>query len=391
MARGSVQKRILKDGKPSYLVRVEYDPDPVTGKRRQRSKAFPTKRVADARLTEWLSELDHGTAVDTSKMTVSEFLSHWLDVAAKPKVRATTLQGYKYTIDKYLIPRLGSVRVQALTTAQIDACLAGMMNDGIGVRTRQLCYTRLVQALAQGEIWGTVSRNVATRAQKPKSTPKQIEPWTAEQARLFLDKAANDYYAPLWQLAAATGARRGELLGLRWQDFDDVEGTVRIVQAVAVLKTKPVIQAPKSRAALRTITIPEEVVELLKAHRLAQQPIRERAGEAWADNNLIFCTGLGTPLNPSNVLRAFQRLLDAADVPNARLHDVRHMYASLRFKAGDPIHAIQRDLGHSRASMTLDVYGHLLEGERRRSANAIGAFLFEPLVTTETPPLAIQP
>lgn len=373
--KGSIQKRSGPQG-IAYRVRVEYPPDPVTGNRRQRSESFAKKKDAETALAKWVSEIDRGTAVDTTKMTVAEFLRHWLDASAKHRVRATTFEDYEATIDKHIIPEIGSIPVQRLTSSQVQAFYAKKLEAKAGTRTVQLCHLRLSQALAQGVKWGTISRNVCDAVDPPRSTPEKGKTWTPEEAKRFLKVAEKDGYSPLWLLALTTGARQGELLGLRWQDLDVAAGTIRIRQAVAVYQAKPTIQAPKSKAANRTIGLPTEVLAELQAHRDRQAFERKAADELWENRDLIFATHTGGLIHPSNVLRNFYKLMERAKVPRIRFHDLRHTHATWLLGNGQPVTTVSERLGHARSSITWDTYAHVIATTRDQSAETVSALLY---------------
>jgi integrase len=373
--RGSIQKRPGPQG-AAYRARVEYPADPVTGKRRQRSETFKTKREAETALSKWLAEIERGTAVDTTKQTVGEFLRHWLETVARHRVRPTTFEDYEATIDNHIIPALGSIPIQRLTAANVQGFYAAKLSSGSGARTVQLCHMRLSQALAQGVRWGTVARNVCEAVDPPKVTTKKGKTWTPDEARRFLAAAEADGYSPLWLVALTTGARQGELLGLRWQDVDLVKGSLSIRQSLAMLDGKPVIQAPKSRAAVRTIGLPIETVAALKAHKARQNEERLKAGPAWADHDLVFTTPTGNPIHPSNVLRNYVKLQERAGVPRIRFHDLRHTHATWLITGGQPITSVSERLGHAKSSITLDVYAHAVAATRDGAALAVSALLF---------------
>lgn len=376
MARGSIQKRVsAANGDTSYRARVEFPADPVTGKRRQLSETFPTRKAAQSALATWLADIERGTAVDTSTMTVADFMRHWLDTVAAHKVRATTLADYRHTIEKHIVPALGGHKVQRLTPAVVQRAYADKLAAGIGGRTVQLMHQRLSQALAQGVRWGTVSRNVCDAVEPPRVQASRPEPWTPTEARAFLAAAAGDERSPLWLMALATGARQGELLGLRWQDVDLSRGSVTIRQAVAVLDGRVIFQAPKSRAAVRQVTLPADAVETLRAHQLAQRRQRVAAGDAWEDHDLVHATPLGLPYHPSNVLRSFYALMERAGVRRVRFHDMRHAHATWLVADGHSLPAVAERLGHSKSSITLDVYSHVVAASRDRAAASVGGWL----------------
>jgi len=355
----------------------------MTGTRRQRSQSFRLKRDAEATLATWLAEIDRGTAVDTAKLTVGEFLTHWLDTVAAHRVRPTTLEDYRYTVNRHIVPALGSIPVQRLTAAQVQAFYAELRDAGRGARTVQLCHLRLSQALKQGVKWGTVTRNVCYAVDPPRSKAKPGQTWTADEARRFLVATESDALGHLWLLALTTGARKGELLGLRWQDLDLDRGTMTIRQAVAVHAGRVIFQQPKSKAALRTVTLPTEMVAALRSHRVRQANSRAAVADFYTDHDLVVATALGTPVHPSNVLRSLYRVMDHAGVPRISFHAMRHAHATWLIAAGQPITTVSDRLGHARSSITLDTYAHVVARTRDESARAISGLLFGSVVAAE--------
>lgn len=345
------------------------------GKRIQKwRRGFPTKKAAEAAMQQELHQRREGTYIEKSIETVGELLDRWLHTVARHKVSASTLEDYGATIRKHVKPALGHVPVQALTTATVQKFYSDRIDAGVGSRTVQLCHLRLSQALALAVREGIVSRNVCAAAEKPRQRHKPGVTWTAEEARRFLAKAGTDTYWPLWLLALKTGLRRGELLGVRWQDLDLDRGTLTVQQTIGVLAGAPHVKLPKTDAGRRVVRLSADVVAALKEHRKAQVE-RQLAAEAWAEGDLVFCTGEGKPLNPNNLYRNYDALIAGAGVPRIRLHDLRHTHATLLLAAGTPIKAVSERLGHSKTSITLDTYAHVLPDMQDRAVDAIDAAL----------------
>jgi len=177
--------------------------------------------------------------------------------------------------------------------------------------------------------------------------------------------------------------RRGELLGLRWQDIDLNRGTLRVVQSVRWMSGKPVVSPPKTDSSVRAIGISGPVVDALKEHRKAWLE-RKLKARTWADGDLVFCTRTGQPLNPSNLYRNLAAIITAADVPKLRLHDMRHTHATLLLAGDTPIRAVSARLGHSQTSVTMNIYAHVLQEMQDRAITAIDAALF-PVVPDVVP------
>lgn len=375
MTRGSIRKH-ERDTGIRYEVVVDLGIDPVTGKRRQRTKSFPTKKEAKAALTSWLSEIDKGTAVDRSKETVAEMMRYWFDTYARPNVRPKTLQIYEETITRHLIPGLGSIQVQKLSPADVQAFYARKQAEGTGAWALLGCHQRLSQALTQAMRLGLIQRNVCDLVTPPRLRHWEMTTWDAAQARRFLSVARQSSYGPIWIVALTTGMRRGELLGLRWKDADIEGGVLHVRQSIGLLHGQITISQPKSDTSRRAVPVEPQVIAALREHRAKQNERRLALGAVWEDHDLIFAAANGKPVNPDNLRRDYDHLVALAGVPRIRIHDVRHTHVTLGFAAGANIKAMSRRIGHAQTSLTMDIYAHVLPEQHREVSTKIGAVLF---------------
>jgi integrase len=363
--------------------------DSITGKRRQRSKSFKTKREAQAAMTTWLAEIDKGAAVDRSRQTVADLLRYWLDTYARPNVRPKTLQLYEDTIDRHLVPGLGHVPVQKLTAAAVQAFYAERLAAGVSAWAVAACHQRLKQALTMAVRLGIVAGNVCAMVRPPRVRHREMTTWDADQARRFLAVASTgSAYGPIWMVALATGMRRGELLGLRWQDVDLERGTVHVRQSVGRVRGKMVLSQPKSRAGKRVIPLQAAVVAALRDHKVRQNERRLVLGAAWEDHDLVFAAASGRPINPSNLRRDFMTLAKRAGVPVIRIHDQRHTYATLGLSTGASLKALSESMGHAQTSITINTYAHALPHQRREVADKVADVLFGETPRRESGPAA---
>ena len=371
--QGSVIKYEGKRGVSwTFVIDVGRDAD---GKRIQKwRRGFPTKKAAEAAMRLELHERQSGAYIEKNPETVGALLDRWLTTVARHKVKPTTLEDYALSVRKHLKPVLGHIPVQALTSATVQKFYSDRLDAGIGARTVQLCHQRLQQALALAEREGIVSRNVCSSTEPPKAPPKPGTSWTAEEARRFLRAAETDPYWPLWLLALKTGLRRGELLGLRWKDLDLDRELLMVRQSLVLLNGSPIIQAPKTDASRRTVKLSADVVAALRNHRLIQAE-RRLASTEWATGDLVFCTRDGKLLNPNNVYRNYQAIIERTGVPRITLHGARHTHTTLALASGAPIKAVSERLGHARSSITLDTYAHVLPDMQDRVIDAIDAAL----------------
>lgn len=381
MAAGSIRKRTGKNG-VAYLVRVEFPPDPVTGQRRQRAETFRTKKAAEARLAEWLNEVERGTTVDATKMTVAEYLTYWLGVHGH-NLRLSTLRQYTCLVSAHLIPALGTVALQKLSPAHLTAMYTEKRTSGRcdgkgGLAPRSVRHLHVVmhEALDFAVKHQMVIRNVCDVVDAPRFARKEMKTWTPDEIRRFLTTAEGDTYSPIWLLYVTTGLRRGEALGLRWRDIDLAAGRLNVVQSVVDVGGHVTIQEPKTSAARRNVRLSPACLATLKDHRTRQLERRLQAGPAWTDHDLVFTTGEGSPIQPRVLARAFDVLQAKAKVQRIRLHDLRHTHATLLFNDGKNIKMISQRLGHSDVGITLSVYAHLATDAQDEAAGSIDTLIF---------------
>ncbi len=335
MARGNIDKRSLDDGRVRYDVIVDMRIDSISGKRRQRKKTFRTKKEAQTALTGWQAEIDKGAAIDGSRQTVAELLRYWLTTYARHNVRPVTFDGYERTIEKRIIPALGHVPVQKLTPDQVQSLYSSQIKAGAGPSTVQLCHLRLSQALTQAVKLGLVARDVTDVVTPPRVTTKEMQTWDVVQARRFMEVAHQSHFGPIWTLSLITGMRRGELLGLHWQDVDFERGVLHIRQTRGVIRGRRFIGQPKSKSARRTVPVPPQMIAELREHKRNQNERRLSMDAPWHDQDLVFCTSEGNPISPRNLVHDYDYWVTLARVPRIRIHDQRHTHVTrAREKSG---------------------------------------------------------
>jgi integrase len=184
----------------------------------------------------------------------------------------------------------------------------------------------------------------------------------ADQVTQFLIAVQGSCDEALYYLAIHTGMRQGELFGLKWTDLQWDKGELRIQRQVKRVPSKGWTFAdPKTKKGRRTIKLGDEILKLLSAHKKRQDAQKVVVGELWMENELIFPSSMGTPLNQSNLRKEFLKVLDRAKLPKIRFHDLRHTAASLMLNNGVPPIVVSNRLGHSKPSITMDVYGHLYQ------------------------------
>ncbi|MGE3075471.1 MAG: tyrosine-type recombinase/integrase [Dehalococcoidia bacterium] len=347
--------------------------DPTTGKTRRRSYYGKTQDEVIGKLAGAIVGRVQGLpAAQDGRRTVRTYLQNeWLP-QVRTRVRASTYAGYEATVRLHIVPTIGNVPLSRLGTRDVRRMLAAMLEpDESGTkraaRTAQLTHAILRAALNDAMRDELVGRNVATLVRGPRVDKKPVDPIGAEEIRKFLEAVRGDRLEALYVCAFTTGARQGELLGLRWSDIDWDAGTLRISHALR--RGDRTFGPPKGDRSLRAVPLTPRALEALEAHRQSQPDFRLLLGKEW--KNLVFTTSVGTPLDGRNVTRMFQAHLERAGIRSQRFHDMRHAAASLMLAEGMHPRAIMETLGHSQIALTMNTYSHVSDAMRREVADAM--------------------
>jgi len=344
---------------------------------RPRRKHFYGETRADVagRLTKALQEQQQGIMPADDRIKLGTFLDRWLADSMKTAVRPKTYTSYKQLIRLYLKPDLGHVRLSKLTPHDVREFMTKRMEAGLSARTVLYCRAVLRRALRQAVCDGIIFRNVASLAEPPRSVRPEAKVMTPEQAGEFLKAIKEDRLQALYTVALSLGLRQGEALGLRWQDIDLDQRTLRISFALQRVDGEVQLVEPKTIRSRRTLTLPESAVRSLRSHRVRQKEERLKAGEDWQEGGFVFTTAIGTPLDPRNVLREYHAALKRTGLPRFRFHDLRHSCASLLLAQGVQPRTVMEVLGHSQISITMDTYAHVMPAMLRDAADAMDSAL----------------
>ena len=294
-----------------------------------------------------------------SGKTLGDFLKEWLE-SVESTLRPRTAIQYRQIVQQHILPNIGKLRLRDLHIERIDRFYAGLLKDGVGVRTIRITHSVLHVAMEKAVRYGLVVRNPAHGAVVPKKAMAEMSVLDEEQITRFLTTAHGTRYHRLYHLAIVTGMREAELFGLKWADLSWNKGMLYVRrQAQRVTGKGMIFSEPKTRAGRRTIKLGETTLQLLREHQQTVQEIKLLAGSRWQENDLIFPSSVGTPLDQRAMLTDFYAVLKQGGLPKIRFHDLRHTAASLMLNRGVPVIVVSKMLGHSKPSVTLDVYGHL--------------------------------
>src|SRR5262245_27592845 len=387
---------VIKRGSTwAYVVRV---PDPETGRSRPKwVGGFATETAAKAARDEARVAARRGEYVDRSALTVREFLTEWVQAHAA-SMKPGTIAGYRADVERYLIPRIGGLRLQSLRPAMLSKLYRELAEHGgqdgkpLSASTVAHAHRTLRKALTDAmRVEQVLASNPAERAKLPRT--RRGEPgtvWTPSQLAVFLERAATHRLFAFFRLAAFSGARRGELLALRWPAVDLDAAEVTLAGSTDVIDGERVDDTTKTGRS-RVVSLDAGTVAAMREHRRRQLEERMRAGPLWVESGYVFTTEAGEPVFPDTVSILMRKLIidhndpaipgrgrghprtplpkPDAPLPEARLHDLRHVHATTLLLAGVPVHVVANRLGHADPSTTLRVYAHVIREQVAEAAD----------------------
>lgn len=377
-------------------VTVGYDDD---GKQVRKWVTAKTKRDLLQRMKEHQAAVDAGMDPAPRDLTVAKFLDQWLTDVLPSTVTASTLTSYRNIVKLYIKPSIGQKRLRTLQAREVAAMLRQLEDEGRSPNTRRLARSVLRRALRWAEAEGMVTRNVAALANGVKVGRPEGRTLTVDQARHLLAAVADDRMEAAFTVALSLGLRRGELLGLAWDDLT-LDATPPRLTVRRTLTRIPgqglVLGDAKTAGSHRTVHLPAPVVDALRRHRTRQLEERLLIGPEWPERplgeDLVFRTPFGTAFDPDNFRQLTYRITSHAFTPEDQRpkkpgdkwpaefrwspHELRHSAASLLIAQGVPMKLVSETLGHASIRITADVYGHLFDEAGAVAADAMTAALW---------------
>lgn len=356
----------------------------VDGRRVRKKVAGATKVEVLRKLRDLRAELDSGRPVPDDRLTLGAFLNRWVNKSLPGQVSDKTLDSYAGTVRLHLVPSLGRKVLRKVSVGDVDELLTWKREAGYSPNSVRIIRAVLRRALHQAEREGLVPRNVAALSAAPRVRGDEGRALSIEQAQTLLAEVGGTRHEALLTVMLAFGLRRGEALGLHWSAMDWETATLKVTHGVKRVqdrslgsgrRTVLLIGALKTARSRRTLFLTSQLVDLLRRHRVRQAEERMAVGEAWEDRGLIFPSEIGTPLDPDNVSHLFSRICRRAGLGHWHLHELRHSGASLMLAQGTDLYVVSEVLGHSSVAITKDVYGHLVEGQKRAAAELMSKAL----------------
>ena len=372
----------LKDGRWYGRVRVGYKPDGSP----KMAHIYDMKRenVQD-KIRDAIGKVKTNSYIEPSKITIGDWVTKWLTDYMNNAVKDSTYISYKNTADKHIIPTIGGIKLSKLTTGDLQRLYNSKLVSGRadgkegGLSPRSVRYIHQVMhgALEQARKEKIIPHNVAEETRLPKNPKKEMQSLNVEDIVKFLDTAKKPRYKnyyPTYLLELYTGLRRGELLALRWQDVDFKRRNIHVVQQLVKVGTKHFIRELKTESSNRNISIPAEVVTVLKEHKKKREQQLKEFGKNDIEikkhfkTALVFVSQTGGIIQPHNFLRSFKGVLKTAGIDDMPFHSMRHTFALMSRKSGVSLDVLQNDLGHTTIKTTIDQYGHI-DNEMKQDAS----------------------
>jgi len=390
LSRNAAPRKDESNGTWWFVVDLTAGPD---GQRRQaKRRGFTTKRAAQEAIDRLRVNSREGTHVAIDRMTVAEYLEAWGETLAVAGRKPATVASYRRNLRVHVVPRLGGIRLQALTPMHLDKMYSELLAGGnmrtegavLSARTVRYVHTIVRKALSDATRKGLIVRNPSDAATPPSAKSAKAPEmafWEPAELHGFLGSIEGDDMHPMLRLVAMSGLRRGEVCGLRWTDVDLDTGRVHVRQQLVVVAAGDgrheilMQETPKSDAGRRHVDLDLATVALLRSHRARQAQLRLAMGAGWTDSGLVFTGITGDRLDPEKVSARFDTLVRRFDAPRIRFHDLRHTHCAHLISADVNVKAISRRLGHASVSFTLDRYGHLMPEADGHAALAVAALV----------------
>lgn len=386
----------LKDGRLRRCPKCQGPLEEGLERRQESHSGFATKKEAELELAKVAGALANGTHIEASRLLVDDFLrNQWLPTI-RPTIRATTYLSYVGHIENHLSPAFGRIQLQQLSPAHINGLYSKLLTESrqsralpenrkedeqlepLSSATVRRIHATLHRALKDAVRWNLIGRNPADAADPPRAVGcagARVNAWSVTELKKFLASERESRFYPLWLLLLTTGMRRGEAMGLRWQDVDLEASTIAIRQTRVQLNYEAVVSTPKTQKGRRLVALDPVTTAVLKDLWERRKKEFSGLGKDLQTSDIVFTDKPGVPLHPWRASQQFRMATKRAGVPEIRLHDLRHTHASLALAAGVHPKVVSERLGHANIGITLDTYSHCLPALSEEAACRVAALV----------------
>lgn len=355
--------------------------DAATGEKKRKSLYAHTQREVLAKKKAFLAALEEGVYTTPTKWTLAGWLSVWAKEYTT-NLRNTTIVNYAGVIRNHITPMLGGAKLTALTAPAIQAFYNDLgrptsKKKGLSPATINGIHAVLHSALSQAVELGYIKANPASRRKLPPIPKPEINPMDEMMIVQFMEAVRGDAFERILVLDLYTGMRKSELIGLSWDCVNFDEGTLYLYRQLRYVKGGIGYQfGPLKNGRSRTVHLPQSAIQLLQDQKRAQYEQRLQAGQGWSNpEKLVFTRADGSHVCPNTVYEHFKRIVKGMGIPDLRLHDLRHTYATTSLQAGNNMKEVSESLGHGSIAITADTYMHPSERMRKESAQRMETFM----------------
>jgi integrase len=396
--------QVIERGKNTYLIRVPLGKD-AEGKRKFYNHTIKgTKLDAERHLHEYLHKKSLGIAIEPARATFKEFLEEWFENICKQRVRQNTFAHYRYQIERYAYPVIGSMRLQSVSTLTLEKFYnsilktPGSKEQGkINAEGIRYLNTVIKSAFQHAVKCNLVVKNPAIGVTLPRRPHREMRAMNPEEARRFLETVKSHRWGIVYKFALITGMRPEEYMGLKWQDLnlsaENNQSYLSVRRALVWHRGGGwTIEEPKTLKSRRMLPLSDSLASELMNHRASQELARQKWGDKWKGGEWVFTCQDGRPLNLRKLAHFYKELLVKAGLPREmRLYDLRHSCATLLLVQGINPKIVSERLGHSSVVLTLDTYSHVLPTMQHTANDALdevlkvaGSSFNAPSVSSET-------
>jgi integrase len=359
--KGYIRKRGTK-----WAYTVDIGKDPRTGKRKQKSQSgFKTKKEAQAALAELVNGVEKGNYVEPTKKKFKEFALDYLENTYINRVKRSSYESSYNVAVTHVIPFFGDIDINNIDQFLVHELYSLKLKEGYAPSYIQRMHEMVRLLLRVAFKWEILHKDISSMLEPPRVPKKEMKVWTIKQVNDFLKWTKHSRYHPIYFLAAWTGMRKGEILGLSWDDINFDEKTISIKKTLYRVKGEALLHEPKTKNSIRTIYMDDDIIRVLKMQKVKQNLERLRYGGVYKEHNMVFAQETGDYVNSQGVNGLFTRYINQSGLPRIRFHDLRHTHATILLSMGVNPKIVAERLGHSSVQITLDVYSHVMPSMKK--------------------------
>jgi len=377
-----------KSGKDEgrWIAQVTIGMNKKTGRPKYKRVLCKTQPEAKRKRKELLKELEEGIDLQgQAKLTLESWIITWMDLYRKNAIELTTWENNYWQINTHIIPEIGHILLKNLTTDDVQKFYNKMTKEKFAPATVKKNHQLLSMCLSKAVEKRLLSWNVSKPTELPKLEDDEARAMTEEEMNIFLDELTRikgpfktrGVWPVIFLTLLGTGLREGEVLSLRWATINLRKRIAKVLETLVRTQEKGLIFTdPKTKKSKREVPLPDEVAFAIRLHRIHQAKFRLASGKKYQNQNLVFCTSKGTPIEPRGLIRAFHRIRDKAGLPkDLTVHSLRHTFATRLLEEGVSLKVVSDLLGHEDISTTGNTYSHVHPKMKTAAANEINSLL----------------